>query len=380
LRLIVGIGVERAALSVFGILGFPPHTHIANEVRGIVTPFLRWDAAIYQRIAVHGYSPAYKDDPAFYPLYPLTVRFVSKLGFLSVPRAALFVSWVSLFFACWGVIALTEVIFPGSKAWRAGALLAFFPASVFLLAGYAESMYAALAAWALVAVAVRRVWIGAVLASLASVTRAEGITLSIGVFAWVVIDGWRPGQLDDLAASLRLLGRAVLLGVTSLAAFLVYTVFVWQRYGNPFQEIWAQRFWQRKDTWPFHAVFWSFGEMLTGKLRGSTAANTTAKYLLDDFALIFAVVCVVAFFALTWRRRALWWVILPALASLLLIASNSPQGRVPEADARLVMCMVPFYAVVARVRSEAGWSALLAGSAMFAAIFQMIFNTAGWLT
>ena len=97
------------------------------------------------------------------PVVPHLARAVTKVSTMATTQALLAVSWISLFFAVWGVMRLTALIFPGTKAWRSGTLLAFFPVSVFLLAGYAESLYMALVAWALVALVERRPWLAATL-------------------------------------------------------------------------------------------------------------------------------------------------------------------------------------------------------------------------
>jgi hypothetical protein len=63
-----------------------------------------------------------------------------------------------------------------------------------------------------------------------------------------------------------------------------------------------------------------------------------------------------------------------------LIVSNSSFGTIPEGEARLIICIVPLYAVAARIRSEVGWTTLLVGSTMSAAVVHVIFNLGGWFT
>jgi hypothetical protein len=254
-------------------------------------------------------------------------------------------------------------------------LLAFFPASVFLLAGYAESLFVALAAWTLVALAERRVWVAAALCGLASATRPEGALLALAVILWAVTQAiQRRERLGVLL--LRLVG----LGLVAVSGLVVFSLFVWRRYHNLFAPFSAQHAWRRVVTWPLHPLFWSLNAVLGGHLRGSTSASLTAAYLFNDGVVIFGVIALAVLVAKTWRRWDLYWYVIPSLAALLVIVSNATYGRIPEGEARLVMCIVPLYAITARMRSEVAWTALLASSAVSAAAFQGVFNTGGWLT
>jgi Gpi18-like mannosyltransferase len=308
------------------------------------------------------------------------VRGVARLGFLDFGQAAIAISWIALWFACWGVIRFTAAVFPESKAWRAGMLLAFFPASVFLLSGYAESLFVALSAWTLVCLAERRVWMAAGCCALATATRPEGVFLAMAVVVWAVLYGLQIERHREVRAPVRFITRIASLGLLSVSGFVAYTIFLWTRYHNPVQEVWAQSVWRRVETWPLHPLWWSINQVLRGEIRGPGSANATATYLFNDAVVVFAVIFLAALVGIAWRRRNLWWVVLPSLASFFLIVTNAPWGTLPEAEARGIMCIVPLYAVAARVRSEMGWTALLAGSAVVAAVFQGVFNTGGWLT
>jgi hypothetical protein len=260
-------------------------------------------------------------------------------------------------------------------------LLAFFPASVFLLSGYAESLFIALAAWTLAAVAERRIWVAAGLCALASAARPEGAILALAVVLWVLMDGVRHRQHGEVTP-VGLAGRVVAIGIISVAGLFAYSVLLWSRYHDPFQQIAAQHTWRRTLTWPLHPLFWSVGQLVGGHIRQLQVnpGNVTATYLFNDGVVLFGIISFAALVKVTWRRRDLWWFVIPTAITLLLIISNAALGRVPEGEARLVMCVVPVYAVTAMIRSEVSWTALLAGSALTAAMFQVIFNTGGALT
>jgi hypothetical protein len=375
-RIGVGLLLERAALGMIGFLNFPPSRALRPENGSIVYGFIRWDAAIYMRIAEHGYQASITDDSAFYPLYPYLTRAVSKVTPLSLPEAALAVSWVSLFFAVWGAIRLTALIFPGAKSWRAGALLAFIPVSVFLLSGYAESLYVALFAWSVVALLERRPWVAAVLIGFVAVTRLEGVLLVLALIGWAIQDELTHRGRPMLRAAARIAG----LCAVSLAPLFAYLVFVWRRYGHILEELSVNKLWHRHLSWPLHPLFASLWWIFADKLRGRTAANTVATYLVDDGLMVAAIIGLAALCLIVWRRRELWWLVPPVFLAVLIIASDAPFGDSPEAWGRNVMVLVPLYAVASRVKSEVGWSMLLAGSALLAALFQIMFNVGFWLT
>ncbi len=372
-RVVGAIILERGSFLVLQNTGTSAVPH------SLYRDLIRWDAAFYLRIAEHGYAVSNPQDPSFYPLYPYTVRYLEKLGPFTFEQAALAVSWVALWFACWGVIRFTAAIFPEAKAWRAGMLLAFFPVSVFLVAGYAESLFIALAAWTLVAIAERRIWVAAVLCGLASAARPEGIILGLGVVIWALLDGVQRGQHLHARSAVTLAGKIIGLGVLSISGLLLYSLYLWTRYHDVFQEFRAQKYWDRVVTWPFHPLFWSLDQVLGRHIRPPDTMNAVATFLVNDAMVIFAVIGVVVLVRLAWHRKDLWWLVIPTVLVVLVIVSNAARGKVPEGEARLVMCIVPLYAVTARLGSESGWTSLLAGSALLAALFEVIF-TVGALT
>jgi Gpi18-like mannosyltransferase len=268
------------------------------------------------------------------------------------------------------------LIFPGAKAWRAGALLAFFPVSVFLLAGYAESLYIALFAWSVVALLERRPWLAAVLIGLLAVTRIEGVLLVLALIGWAVQDERTHRQRSLPRAAIRIAG----LCVVSLGPLFGYLLFVRQRYGSFFEELTVNKLWHRHPSWPLHPLYTSLLWIFDNQIHRPQAANYVATYLVDDAAMVMAVIGLVALGMIVWKRRELWWLVPPVFVAWLIIASDAPFGISPEAWARNVMVLIPLYAVVSRIKSELGWSMLLAGSALFAALFQIIFNVGLWLT
>ncbi|NWV01709.1 PIGV mannosyltransferase, partial [Upupa epops] len=144
----------------------------------------RWDAEHFLFIAQHGYL--YEHNCAFFPLYPLSLWAVAEgalwpLQWLLRLRSRLLLSAVLLnsLFSILAAAALYKlgciVLRCHSVAFLAALLFALSPANVFMAAAYSESMFAALAFSAMWQLEKGQSWLGALLFSLASGVRANGL-------------------------------------------------------------------------------------------------------------------------------------------------------------------------------------------------------------
>ncbi|MBM7771349.1 uncharacterized membrane protein (DUF485 family) [Actinokineospora baliensis] len=170
-----------------------------------------WDGQWFLSIAANGYSgvPSNLVDAfgrrsaetplAFFPGYPTLVGWVHDLGFRLVP-SALAVTIAFGVLCAYGLTTLGTIIRGGSRTVGLVlvALFAGSPMSIVLSMAYSESMFCALAVWALVFV-LRRQWLAAGLAcAVAGLVRptAAALVLAVGLAALVAIigrrDGWRP--------------------------------------------------------------------------------------------------------------------------------------------------------------------------------------------
>ncbi len=142
----------------------------------------RWDSAWYLDVSRRGYrgirfGKATHASEAFFPGYPLIVRFTSTV--MHTPRllAALLVTSV---FGVITVIVLWRLVseYSGTAAARrAVTLFCFSPGSFVLSMGYSESLYVCMAALSLLMLTHRRWWAAGACAALAGFTRPNGIAL-----------------------------------------------------------------------------------------------------------------------------------------------------------------------------------------------------------
>jgi hypothetical protein len=111
-------------------------------------PAARWDASWYMVIAQHGYRPdlgsATAARAAFFPLYPLLLAAISRLGAPPV-LAGVLLSTGALALALYGIQRLTALELGDAGAARMAMLVtAFAPMAFYLSAVYSEALYLAL--------------------------------------------------------------------------------------------------------------------------------------------------------------------------------------------------------------------------------------------
>ncbi|MES9509523.1 hypothetical protein ABWJ92_24425 [Streptomyces sp. NPDC000609] len=211
----------------------------------------RWDSVWYQRIAEHGYGYEVRlpdgtlhSDLAFFPLLPALERGLSAVvPSLGVAGAGLLVSWLASLAAAGGIFAVGARLYGR----RAGVLLAVlwgvYPTAFVQSMAYTETLFTALAAWALYAVLTDR-WITAgVLCIGAGLTRpvAAALIAAIGVTAlWRLVTAWRGGE--PLRRHRRMMAGACLAPL----GWLSYIVFVAVRERAPFAYFDVQAAWNNR--------------------------------------------------------------------------------------------------------------------------------------
>jgi hypothetical protein len=137
--------------------------------------FQHWDASLLQGIAQHGYFSANSppNGTVMFPGFPLTLA-AAHLILRNWTLAELVVSGVA---GCFAVVSLSRLA--GNR--RAVLYLLTMPAAVFLMVGYAECLFVALAVPAWHAASKGRWWRAALLAGLAGLVRVDGVFLILAL-------------------------------------------------------------------------------------------------------------------------------------------------------------------------------------------------------
>lgn len=204
----------------------------------LLAPWQRWDTNWYLHIAQIGYQ-AGDGTTNFPPLYPLLVGTVGRLLLGQYMLAALLVSAVAYLVAMVYLYRLTERFFNAQLAKRTLVFLVCFPTAFFLLSGYTESLYLALAVASFYYAEERRWWLVCGLSALAAITRLQGAILVVPL-AYIYLKQerfkWRSLFKPDALA---------LMGAPS--AFILYMAYVYivmrdTNFGNHLAIIWHIKF------------------------------------------------------------------------------------------------------------------------------------------
>ncbi|WP_405761747.1 hypothetical protein [Streptomyces sp. NBC_00045] len=150
----------------------------------------RWDSLWYARIAAEGYgyevllpNGDVHSNLAFFPLLPWLERLVAAPTGLSYGSAGLVVSAVAGLAAAWGIFAVADLVHGRRAGVFAAGVWAALPVGIVQSMAYSESLFTALAAWALYG-ALRGRWLTAgLLAAGAGLTRPVGAAVVAAV--WV---------------------------------------------------------------------------------------------------------------------------------------------------------------------------------------------------
>ena len=217
------------------------HRHRLLQGPRWVHAFTWWDGWWYVGIARRGYvffHPERQSPVAFFPLYPLTIRWLSAVMGGPVV-AAISITLASglgaaVLFHRWCVEKLGA-----SKARLALLLLLLYPFAFYLMgAVYADALFLVLAVAAFLALEHDRPVLAGLAAALATATRPVGVAVVLGL--WVlalerkgVIGRLRPDRIRwwDLGTRMRRADVGLLLAPGGLVAFCV---FLWLRFSRPF--------------------------------------------------------------------------------------------------------------------------------------------------
>lgn len=200
---------------------------------------LRWDSYWYAAIVRDGYrysdNASVQSSTVFYPLYPLTSYAVKSLLGIDEYWALLLVANVAALVA---VLLMTKFVkdeLGDEISLLSLAFFCFFPSSLFLSAGYAESLCLVFIVFSLILLTREKFVLAAAIAGLALGTRPTGIVM-IPVILWEM---WRQRSLPWP----RLLPRIVLCAVLAASGLLIYMVYLEMTFGHPLAFATGQQAW-----------------------------------------------------------------------------------------------------------------------------------------
>lgn len=147
------------------------------------------DATRYIDIAQHGYVTQGENaiNLVFYPLYPLLMRWLGWLTF-SLPLAGVMISHIGYGIA--SVLLYELILLDGDRrnAWDGVLLLALYPFSMFALGVFTEGLFLALSIGCLYALRRHSFITAGITGFLAALTRTQGMLLFFpAVYEWVTL-------------------------------------------------------------------------------------------------------------------------------------------------------------------------------------------------
>jgi Gpi18-like mannosyltransferase len=248
-----------------------------------------WDANYYYAIAQKGYPATDHLLPAYFPLFPLLIR---GAMFVVLPEIVAAIAASSLTF----LAALIAVGWLADGDWAPMLLLAASPLAFFLSGIYADGLFVALAAGALLAYRHERWALCGVLAALSMVARPFGVALVAALIIAALAErrGWR-----------------VWLWLAALPEMLfeIWATYLYATYDDPLEFAHAERVvFGRALTWPWQTIWLQAKEFVS-------MPAVRAHMLLD---IIPAIVCV-AMLVIMWKRWPLAWTLYVAFALLLML-------------------------------------------------------------
>jgi len=234
---------------------FPAGAETFHGLLGsLLNPWAHWDGVWYIKIARAGYADA-DGSTAFFPLYPLLLRYLGVLFDGNLVVTGIVVSLLCFAGSAWLLFRLVARDFDERTALRAVVYLSIFPTTFFLQAVYTESLFLLLSlacfSWAR-----EGRWRLAGLAGLfAALTRSTGVFLIVPMAVYYFQQrGWRLRRADANIANLLIVVEGLLIWM----AYLAIT------FGRPMLFAEAQDQWRRS----FMLPNFSIGRALEAAMQG----------------------------------------------------------------------------------------------------------------
>ncbi|MGH6726467.1 MAG: glycosyltransferase family 39 protein [Pseudolabrys sp.] len=190
---------------------------------------LRWDSGWYLDIVEHGYQ--YNGDNlvqqpvVFYPLYPLLAKALTIIPGTDAFLALLIVANIAALIA---VLLLFEYVrrnFGDDVALLTVAFLSFFPTSLFLSAGYTESLTLLLIVCFFLFLRREQYFVAAVFAGLTLATRSTGLVL-LPVIVWEL---W--GRFGNDRR--RFISYTLICSVLAASGLWLFMIYLWAAFDSP---------------------------------------------------------------------------------------------------------------------------------------------------
>jgi hypothetical protein len=333
--------------------------------------FEHWDAVLLRNIAQYGYfgPRAVPNNAAFFPGYPLALS-ATHLLLRNWVLSELTVSAVA---GCFAVVALARL----GRHRRAVLYLVTAPAAIFLMVGYSEALFLALAIPAWLAARRGQWWRAALLAGLAGLVRPDAFFLIPALVVMALAGRGRPGGPEEPDAEAvprgmpergrqRLANAATV--CVALAGPAAYQIYLKAQTGSWTTWSRAQRTgWDRHLSTPAQALrttWWA-------AFRHAFSASTSFEFQVELGAMAVMLMAALAFAC--WRQ---WPEAVYCGLAVVAFGTSTWYLTCP----RTLLVLFPVWVAFARLAASRPWitSAYLAISAPIAVVLGMLYLSGQW--
>jgi hypothetical protein len=342
LKVFLGVRLALFLVGLIGVAVIPANDHSGlpgwELIEGpgwnnLFTAWERWDALWFLQIATDGYSPT-DFSAAFFPLYPLLIRWTSPLVGGHPFAAALLISNLAYLGAMFVFYELTRFEFDESMARLSVVCMAVFPTSYFFVAPYSESLFLLLAVSSLYAARVGRWEIAGSCAALASATRSIGLALGLVL----AVEGFMQFQDDREQGRGRRFAVKLFWSAFTAVGTAVYFYYWYRSNGDWLTPLNDQNGWQRFFSWPWETL--RDGTRIAFQFIGQYAGG---YHTLDWIFVVFGLVAT-AWVALRTRPLYALYCLAGFVVPLFLAFGGRPFMSLP----RFLIVLFPLYWAIAR--------------------------------
>ncbi|OGE06124.1 hypothetical protein A2W70_05260 [Candidatus Curtissbacteria bacterium RIFCSPLOWO2_02_41_11] len=321
---------------------------INTDLPHFIWSFGNFDGVHYLRIAKDGY--VYQYTQAFFPLYPLLIKFVAFLTFGNFLIAGLLISNIAFFFALVIFHKLVNKYHGGKIAFWSCLFLLTFPTSFYFGSIYTEGLFFLMIISVFLLFDKNKIWLASIIGLFASLTRLIGIFLTPSLMLGKKVTSLIPLLIVPLG-------------------LLVYMFYLRIEFNNPFYFLTSQAVWgQERSTTQIvllPQVFWRYLKIL---------ATTNGLTLLSAAFELTATVFALAILVVAYKKVKTEWLVFSFLAVL----TPTLTGTLTSMP-RYILVAFPIFIVLGLIKSTLFKILILTIFVMLLLISTTLFTQGYWV-
>lgn len=299
-------------LTYFGTLIYPKVLNSGFSSEGLgknlnyLESLVQWDGGHYLSIAKYGYQSA--EELAFFPLYPLFIKFLSML-YKNEIFWGLIISNTSLLIFLYFFFKIVKKKYSWNIAFNTMISFLVFPTAFFTTIYYSESLFLLTIIMAIYFMESKKFHLSALFISFASLTRLVGAGLIISVF-------YKYLSLVDF--QVKKINAKIIYPILSTFGILGYCLYLLSKTGDPLSFINVQTMWGRSVSDPASTLLSYLWTFLGG---GSRPFTDYLDFLLTVSFLVILITAVK-------KIPSSWWIF--SILAVLIPASTGTLTSMPR--------------------------------------------------